>query len=443
MVELSFEQNIEQALQLHLSPKMLAMLRVLQLSYCDMVAEVDRASEENPFVEIEKPEALTEYLRYLESDRKARKQIDKTEYPGIESLKDVSRNLHSHLMEQLKLADLSEEEVKIGEYLLSFINESGYLKDYSKAKAEIMEKFKAAEEVVDRILAVIQTFEPEGVGARDIKECLMIQIGELSFDNFELEEILEEIISDHLEDLGRKEFKKIAQAVGISEDGVIEVANFIKSNLNPNPAASYSGEERHVIPSFVVDQGKLVNLEEKYGPKIKLSPEYQKMLKNKNTDAETVKYLKQKLEAAKEIMENLEKRGATITRIMEMIYNDQKTFFDKGASHLMPLPQKELAARIGVHPSTISRAIADKYIQTPKGLLPIKFLCSREVSGFSAAQIKKMIMDLVSVEEKSRPLTDDSIKQLLADKGMRIKRRTVASYRKELDILPYNERVSV
>ncbi|HTY13787.1 MAG TPA: RNA polymerase factor sigma-54 [Candidatus Omnitrophota bacterium] len=442
MVELSFEQNIEQALQLHLSPKMLAMLRVLQLSYCDMVAEVEKASEENPFVELEKPEALTEYLRYLESDRKAAKKLDKNEYPGIDTLKDVSRDLQSHLTEQLRLVELTEEEVKIGEYLLSFIDGRGYLNDYEKAKAEIAEKFKADAAVADKLLEVVQSFEPEGVGARDLKECLLIQLREMQFDNFELEELIGQIISDHLEDLGNREFKKIAEAVGITEAGVIEVAEFVRSNLNPHPAASFSGEERHVIPSFVVDKGQLVNLEERYGPKIKLSAEYQRMLKDKKTDAETVSFLKSKLTAAKDLMENLEKRGATISRIMQMIYEDQKNFFDKGASHLRPLPQKEIAARLGVHPSTISRAIAEKYIQTPKGMMPIKFLCSREVSGFSPAQIKKMISDLVAAEKKAEPMTDDDIKRELLERGARIERRTVASYRKELGIPSYSERAA-
>jgi len=437
-----FEQNIEQALQLHLSPRVIAMLRIFQLSYTDLVAEVEKAAEENPMVEIDRPDVLAEYLRYLGSDRKLRKQVDFTEYPGMETIKDVSRDLTSHLMEQLKLEDLDETSYKIGELLIGRLESSGYMKDYEKVKAEIVDWFKVKDSQVDEILKIVQAFEPEGVGARDLKECLLIQIKEYNFENIELEELLEQIVSKHLEELGQKNYKAIAQLLKISEDGAAEAANFIRSNLNPNPAASFAEEAKHVVPSFIMEDDKLINLEEKYGPKIKISVEYERMLKNKTTDAETVKYLKEKYEKAKELIENMERRGETLLKIMNIITDKQKRFLEKGAVLLEPLMQKDLAEMLGVHPSTISRAIAEKYIQTARGLFPVKYLCPRELSGFTHARIKAMILDLTANEDKRHPLTDDDLRDRLQKEGVKIERRTIATYRKEIGILSSGERAS-
>lgn len=438
----SYEQNIEQALQLHLSPRVLAMLRILHLPYTEMAAEVEKASEENPMLEIDRPDRLAEYLKYLGTDRKVRKQVDYTEYPGMENIKDVARNLTEHLMGQLKLERLDEAEIKAGEFLITHLEPTGYLKDYEKVKAEAVSGLNVDGDTVDKMLRVVQSFEPDGVGARDLKECLLIQVREHNFENDELEEVIEQAITKHLEEIGNKNYKAVAEAMGITEDGVLEIANFIKSNLTPNPASLFQDEARHVIPSFAIEEGNIVNLEEKYGPRLKISPEYERMLKDKKTDAETVKFLKDKLMHAKELMENLERRGATLEKIIRMVVEDQRGFFDKGASSLKPLLQKDLAEKLGVHPSTVSRAISEKYIQTPKGLLPIKYLCPRELSGFSPAQIKLRLSELVAKENKLAPLTDEVLKDMLAKQGVKIERRTIASYRKELGIASFSERAA-
>ena len=442
MVELNqqFEQNLEQTLQLHLSPRLLAMLRVLHLSYNEMVEEVTRVAEENPMIEIERPDALAEYLRYLGSDKKLRKQIDLNEYPGIESLKEVSHDLATHLIEQLKLENVDEDTYRLTEELIGRLEPSGYIKEYEKIKEELVGKFGVKPELVDRALELIQSFEPDGVGARDLRESLLIQVREYNFENSELEEVLRQVIEKHLEQIGAKDYRSVAKALGISEEGVIEVANYISSNLNPNPAASFQGESKHVLPSFALENGELINLEEKYGPKIKLSSEYERLMRKKNLDAETQAYLKQKQDKAKELIENLERRGVTMTKIMTIVAEEQKGFFEKGASGLKPLLQKDLAEKLGVHPSTISRAIAEKYIQTKKGLFPIKYLCSRELYGFSPTRIKSLIKDIIAKEDQRHPLTDDEVRDLLMKDGIRIERRTVASYRRDLELPSYSER---
>ncbi|KAF0132753.1 MAG: RNA polymerase sigma-54 factor [Candidatus Saganbacteria bacterium] len=440
MPDIYQSQNIEQSLQLHLSPRMLAMLKVLQMSYADMLYEVEKTVEENPVLEIERPDTLAEYIKYLSSDKTVKKQVDFTEYPGMGNIKDVSRNLYGHLIDQLKLEDVDEKTYSIAEALIQEIDDSGYLKNYNKTSDELAEAFKASKDEIENILKIIQSFEPEGVGARDLKECLMIQVKEYSFDNFELEEVLNKVIQNHLEDIGSRNYKKAADALNISEEGIIEAANFIKSNLNPNPGSSFGGEVRHVVPSFIVEDGEIVNLEEKYGPKIKISKEYEKMMKSNKIDAETEKFIKNKFAKAKEFIEGLEKRGETIEKMAEAINGAQKEFFTKGAMYLNPLLQKDLARILGVHPSTVSRAICDKYIQTPKGLLPMKFLCPRELSGYSVMKIKAMLKELIEKEDKKKPLRDEEIRTNLVERGIKIERRTVASYRQGLNIPTYNKR---
>lgn len=444
MQEIRFEQNIEQELQLVLSPKLLQMLKILNLSYIELIGEIEKASEENPFIEIERHEKLIEYLHCLGQDKKMRKEVDYREYPGLESMKETKKTLREFLLEQLGYQELQEKDRRIAEILIDEVDGNGYLANYEEIKKNIMGKNGTSPSSIDSALRIIQTFEPEGVGARDAKECLLIQIREFGFDNKTLEKLVEKVVKNHLEDLGKKEYKKIAMALNISEEAVSEISNFIKSNLNPLPAASFGEASKEVIPSFSIspsEEGfKLVNIEEEYGPKIMLSKEYQRMLKDPKTDAKTVKFLKEKFEKAKEMLENIDKRGKTSESIMKIVMERQSDFFKNGSEWIMPLEQKEIANILGLHPSTISRAVSSKYVQTPKGLLPLKFLCQREFSGFSKAAIKARILELVSNEGNVYPLKDEDIVDMLCKQGVGINRRTVASYRRQLGIMPFKER---
>ena len=356
-------------------------------------------------------------------------------------------DLRSFLLEQLKLVDIPDNQKIIAEKLINEIDPHGYLKEFDKLKSLIIESDKVPAVLVDKTLEIIQGFEPEGVGSRDVKECLLIQLAEYGFDNEVLQELIEKAIKNHLEDIADKNFKKVADELGIDEAGVEELVNFIKQNLNPYPAANFGEEAQQIIPSFAIetikDEVRLVNLEEKYGPKVGLSADYQKMLKDNKTDAETVKFLREKLEKAKEMLEDLQKRGETSSAIMNIIMETQKEFFEKGPAFLLPLEQKELASRLGLHPSTISRAISGKYVQTPKGLIPIKILCPRQFKGFTPQAIKAKILDIISDEDKRKPLSDDQIKDMLSQNGVTIERRTIASYRKELGIISASERMAL
>ncbi len=440
-----FEQNLEQSLQLLLAPKLLAMLRILALPYTEMVDEIKTQTEENPMLEVERADTLAEYIRYLGTDRKAKKQLDFSEYPGMENIKNANQDLTQHLLEQLNLANLDPNTHKAGEFLIEHLETNGYLKNYEELKKQALQELNVKEGAVDQALAILQTFEPDGVGARDLKECLLIQVREYNFESEELQDILTRAISEHLDDLADQNFKKISQALKISESGVGEIATFIKENLTFNPASGYQAESRQVIPSFALEldnKGQVIstNLEEKYGPRIKISAEYEKLLKDPKTDAKTVKFLKEKRERVKELIEQMSRRQETTDRILKIISETQKDFVNKGAAWLKPLMQKDLAEKIGVHPSTVSRALSEKYVQTPHGLFPAKFLCPREVSGFTPERIRSMILHTISDEDKHRPFSDEELKEVLGKEGVAIERRTIAAYRKQLGILSAAER---
>ncbi|NQU16773.1 MAG: RNA polymerase factor sigma-54 [Candidatus Saganbacteria bacterium] len=436
MIELRHDINISQKLQMTLAPRLLEMLKMLNLPFCELLDKINKEAEENPVMEIERPEMLLEYMKYLSSDRKTKKEVDYTEYDGLKNVSAKSVDLRAHLLEQLKLTDLAGREESIAQQLIDQIDQRGYLEKDFKADGK--------KDEVEKVLAVIQAFEPDGVGARDLKESLLIQIREYSFDDPEIEGLLTKVVTDHLDALGRGEHKEIALTEGVLEEDILEIANFIKDNLTPYPATGFSQKERLVVPSFAIeiqnDDIKVTNLEERYGPKIRVSPDYQKMLRDPRTDAKTVKFLKERLDKTMDIIENLAKRQETGSKIMEMITQRQDAFLKKGQNYFRPLLQTEIARELGLHPSTISRAIAEKYVQTPRGLYSLKYLCPRKLSGFSAFEIKSRIRDLISAEDSKKPFSDTALLDKLMGEGVRISRRTVSAFRSELGIKSSRER---
>ncbi len=438
MAELRLQADLKQTLDLLLAPRMLQMLKILSLPYLEAVETLKKESEENPMLEVERQDEYVAFLNYLTSDKKIKKEADLKELPGLENIGRVEKTLEEYLLEQLELEDIEENYKEIGKELIGNIDDQGYLLAYPQLREKIMEKFKVSRPTVDKVLKIIQGFEPEGVGARDAKECLLIQIEAYQFENDELQEVLEKAVEKHLENISQGNYQKVAEAMGIPESGVEEIASFIKNNLNPYPGASFGGQVRQVIPSFAVektDKGhKLINLETSYGPVLKFSKEYLKMLEDPKTDEKTRSFLKERLKRAKELMEDFSKRSETLEKIVRKIIDSQQDFLENGVIWLRPLTQKSLAGEFGLHPSTISRTVAEKYVQTPQGLYPLKFLCPRGPKGMTAARMKAMLVEIINREDKHNPLTDEQMTNFMKERGANIDRRTVAHYRKELDI---------
>jgi RNA polymerase sigma-54 factor len=438
------ETQLRQTLELVLSPKMLQTLKLLSLPYIELVDKLKQEAEENVMLEVERHDELFELIRYLNSDKKIRKDADFSEMPGIEEVRDKSMTLEEALLDQLELENLNEKDRKIAGVIIENIDDKGYISNYAEVREKIMKDLDVSRPTVDKVLKIVQGFEPDGVGARDLKECLLIQIGEYNFQNEELEDVLTKVVSKHLEDLGEKRYDKIAKSLGIPKEGVARIAEFIKENLNPYPGSCFAGTARHIIPSFAIEGSengyKLVNLEKNYGPVLKINDRYLKMMNDPKIDAEALKFLKAKFASAKELMENIRKRYELSDRIMEKLKETQAEFLEQGKIFLKPFLQKELASDFDVHPSTISRAISEKYVQTPQGLLPIKFLFPRGHKGFTHAKLKSMIRSIVEGEDKAGPLSDEAIVKSLRSMGADVARRTVNAYRKELGISDSKDR---
>jgi len=434
-------------LEIMLSPRLLQMLKVLSLPYIELVNKINQEAEENPVLEVERQDEYVEFVRYLTSDKKIKKEADFEALPGLENISSSEKSLESHLIEQLNLEDLDEPQHSIALMIIENIDDFGYLINYPRLREEIMAKFNLSRPTVDNVLKIVQAFEPEGVGARDLKECLLIQAREYNFENETLQKLIEQAIAKHLDALAQEKFALVADELGISENGARELAVFIKNNLNPHPGAAFGGETRHIIPSFAIeltDNGyRLVNLETRYGPVLNLSAQYLKMLDDPKTDAQTKAFLAEKLKRAKSLIEDFSKRSETLEKIVRKITEEQKDFLNKGATWLHPLSQKSLADEFGLHPSTISRTVSAKYLQTPQGVFQLKSLCPRGPKGLTVNRLKAMLAEIIKQEDKNEPLSDSEVTQRLKEQGAKIDRRTVAYYRKELNLPTADERHTI
>ena len=414
------------------------MLKVISLPYIELIDHIHKESEENVMLEVERADEYAEFIRFLNSDKKIKKEADFTELPGLENIKSTEKSLVDHLLSQLKLEDLDEKTDEIAKELIHSIDDNGYLSNYPTLQAELIKKHKTTREEIDIVLKIVQQFEPDGIAARDLKECLLLQILAYDFESPELEELLTKVVNDHLDDIEKGNTKAISKSLGITESGVSEIINYIKNNLTPYPGAAFGKTPRQIIPSFSVDEDngkyKVVCLEQKYGPQLSLSPTYMKMLNDPKTDGETRDFLNDKLKRAKDLLEDFTKRGETLEKIGRKIIEEQKDFLEKGEMFLKPLSQKSLADEFGLHPSTISRAIAEKFVQTPQGVYNLKFLCPRGPKGVTASKMKALIAGIIEKEDKQAPLSDEKIMAQMQEIGITLDRRTVAYYREKLKI---------
>jgi len=308
--------------------------------------------------------------------------------------------------------------------------------------AEIMDSDVAA---VERVLLLVQTFEPAGVGARDLKECLLMQLQQLGLQDTIAYEIVEE---NHLEDLEANRFPQIAKELGVEMELVREAANAIAS-LEPKPGCQFSSEKpEYVVPDVTVEKidGRYRVFVNDYGPTIRLNPYYRNMLGSKDSLSDKEReYIHSKVQSAEWLLESIAKRRKTIQRVTESIFDVQRGFLEKGAGYIKPLTLKDIADTIGVHEATVSRVTRGRYVQTPRGVFELKYFFNSSIptesgGSTSSASVKEMLKDMVSNEDSSNPLSDKEIETKLKDNGIEIARRTIAKYRGELNIPPSSKR---
>ena len=352
------------------------------------------------------------------------------------------KSLGDHLLEQLRLSDLDPEGLAIGEYLIGSLDQNGYLQT---SIDEAAEQLGVSPERVEEVLAVVQTFEPSGVGARNLQECLWIQIGQRKLET----SLAGRIIQEQFDNLLGKRFSEIARNLKCTVEDVQKASDLI-GTLDPRPAQEIAAEEtRYVTPDLVVErvgEDFVVALNDRNVPRLRISQAYQQMLRNKSQGHdETRKYITEKLNSAKWLIQTIEQRRKTMIKVMRRIVEEQREFFEKGVEGMKPLTLQQIANQIGMHESTVSRVTTNKYVQTPRGVFELKYffssgLATEEGDDVSAKVAKDRISQLIQGEDKRDPLSDQRIAELLHEDGLKIARRTVAKYREALRILPARAR---
>jgi len=343
--------------------------------------------------------------------------------------------LSEHLLNQLHLTWLSEKEMEIGEYIIWNINEDGYL---SCDVEVIAENLGVTPEEVEKVLKVIQTFEPVGIGARNLQECLLIQLKSRKGSKEAIE-----IIQNYFDDFKNKRFEKIAKSMNISLRRVKMALQEI-SKLNPKPGEGYiSQAENYVIPDVIierVDDDFIVTLNEHNIPHLRISNAYKRMLADQSGVPKEVKeYIRKRIESARWLINSIHQRRVTIIKVVQAILNRQREFFERGGGPLKPMILKDIAEDVGLDISTVSRVTSGKYVQTDFGVFELRYFFSERLQTSSGEevsnkQIKDRIREIIENENPRRPLTDQEIVDILAKEGFLIARRTVAKYREQMRI---------
>ncbi len=415
----------------------------------DEPSEAEASAEENFDNEFQKLASLDEEWRdYMAQSasygaagsRGSREAQDKRQF-FFDSI-PVQETLHQNLIGQLNQSLLSATDRKAAELIVGNIDDNGFLQSTPE---EMALNSGIPKEDFEKMLALIQTFYPGGVGAHDLRECLLIQLRRAGKER----SVEYKVVSEHMEDLGRRRFPEIARRMGISVEDVQKAADNI-ARLNPRPGQVFAAApQNYVLPDLVVEKmdGEYqITLNNEQIPHLRISNLYKDIIASGDAQSSEVKnYIRDKIRSGKFLIRSIHQRQQTIFNIAQQIVSRQRDFLEHGPSHLKPMRMGEVADAVGVHETTVSRAVSGKYMATPQGVFEMKYFFTsgyETTTGESLSNIsvKEAILDLVKHENGSAPLSDHEIVEVLAERGIPIARRTVAKYRDELNILPSHMR---
>ncbi|MDA7549164.1 RNA polymerase factor sigma-54 [Schleiferiaceae bacterium] len=469
------KQNLSQKLQQKLSPQQIQLMKLVQLQTQSLEARIKQEIEENPALQEGKEKAEDNFENDASDEREVRdsmEEINWDDYLGDDETPDyrtkannyssddemyeapvlVNESFHDSLISQLRLRDLSSEELELAVYLVGTIDDDGLLR---RDLIDIVDDLAFSQGVfteekeLERLLEIIQDLDPPGVGGRDLRECLMLQL-ERKRPSFKVNLALS-ILDNHFDSFVKRHYQKLMDRLGVNEDELRDAIEEI-GRLNPKPGGSsnLSRPTENVIPDYnlqIVDDELELTLNGRNAPELSLSRQYRDMLehykasKEKNkAEKEAALFVKQKLDSAKWFIDAIVQRQQTLMLTMQSILNYQRDYFLTGDERkLRPMILKDIAEEIGMDISTVSRVASNKYIQTPYGTFLIKRFFSESMTNsdgeeVSTREIKKILEDTVAEEDKRKPMTDDALAKILKEKGYPIARRTVAKYREQLDI---------
>jgi RNA polymerase sigma-54 factor len=467
--------------EIKINPRLYQAMDLLYMPLLDLQQHLKQELLNNPFLEMvedddDDEEGTTEDAETTEDEQQKEETTDEIDWEEIllngfdaggrpeeheekEYFEPVTvdrRDLSDHLRDQIQLLDLDERQYQLAEEFIGNINEDGYLAcsldEIRRGINEFIEK--AAEEVgrdiedlplytveeCETMLAKIQSLDPPGIGARDLRECLLLQLREAGLE----QSVPYRLVRDCFDELINHRRSEISKRFSISVTDVQTAADEI-AKLDPKPGLVYSDSgDNYIIPDLVVDKVDgvyLITLNDANLPRLKLSRAYQEIARDKKKfDGENKEFISNKLNSANWMIQAIEQRRQTMLKVMHFIVDRQRDFFEKGVQYLKPLTLREVAEVINMHESTVSRVTNEKYVQTPRGVLPLKFFFSSGLSttggeDVSARGIKAQIEKLVADEDPKHPLTDQAIVNILKEGGVQIARRTVAKYRDQLGVL--------
>jgi len=363
------------------------------------------------------------------------------DFPSYENTLASKTNLFDHLMWQMQLSAFDPDELSVGTQILGGINDVGYFKD---SLEEIANKSDFSVDFVEHVLERIQEFDPPGVGARDLKECLILQVKNVEI---KYQDLLCQIIKDHLPNLEKRDFPKIAKGLKIPLEKVKTIAKLLHE-LEPKPGREYStSEAQYITPDVYVkklgDEWTVI-LNDDGLPKLKVNPLYKSMVDGKDS-SKTKEYVQGKLRSALWLIRSIHQRQRTLYKTSKTIVKFQMDFFNNGIDHLKPMILRDVANEIEMHESTVSRVTTNKYMHTSHGIFELKFFFNSGIAtstgdAIASESIKNKMKNLIAQENPKKPLSDQDIVRLLKDGKIEIARRTVAKYREMLGILPSSKR---
>ncbi|MFU2417443.1 RNA polymerase factor sigma-54 [Peptacetobacter sp. AB800] len=442
---MNFKNTLElnQSQKLILTTQLKQSLAILNMSRLEVEEEIRKESESNPLLEAERNDEGIDWEKYIKHMESVNIREDKNDAPyssenavDFENMIRSTSNLYDYLIDELKYFKLTFEEKRICKYIIDSLDEDGYLRINDK---EIYDALRVDASLFRRCLDIVQQLDPPGIGARNISECLILQLERRGISN----NIVENIIMNDLELIGRNKLKDIAKKYKISIEKCKEAIEVIR-HLDPKPGRACSNDKCvYVQPDVIVDKidGKyIVHTNEKDVYNIKINDFYRNMMTDKESDKEAKEFIKERLNSAATLIKNIESRKSTILRIAEAIIEEQQEFIQKGEKYIKPMKMKDIADKLEIHESTVSRGVNGKYMLTPFGLYEFKFFFNAALEtdnsseGASSAGIKRDIKDIIDGENKKKPLSDDAISKMLKEKGVSVARRTVAKYREEMGI---------
>jgi len=407
----------------------------------------------DPYDEIDVEAFFADYLGEIRTAGPSMAFPDADSFPSLENTLSAPPDLYDHLLWQLHMNTIPERLLEICDFIIGNLDEDGYLR---ASDDEIIKATGAGFSEVEEARHIVLSMDPPGVGARSLQECLLIQLDHLAAGITDEEELHAirfsgQILREHWEDFLHQRWKTIAEAIGSPLEELRKVLDIIQ-HLEPKPGRLYQDPNNSYIEPDVfvqrVGDGFVVSLNDDGLPKLRINPSYSRMLESSAVDPQLGTYLREKMKSALWLRRSVEQRQATIRKVAESIVSYQKMFFEHGIEYLRPMVLRQVAEDIGMHESTVSRVVSNKYMYTPRGMYPMKFFFHSGVDtargpDVSSVAVKERIRRLIAEEDSKKPLSDSKIMKMLQREGIRLARRTVAKYREEIGIPSSDKRKNI